>query len=491
MPGYWLGGNLYRPLGRPGRHPGVVSPHGHWTYGRLEHQPLGSIPARAINLARQGYVVFAYDMVGYTDTIQTPHVFGDQREMLWGFGPLGLQLWNSIRAVDFITSLPDVDPQRIAATGASGGGSQTFLLTAVDDRIRYSAPVNMISGIMQGGSPCENAPGLRIDTSNLEIAALMAPRPMLMVSATGDWTKNTPQSEFPQLRHIWQLYSADSRLENVHIDAPHNYNRESREAMYRFFGKNVLELPDAAKLTERDIRVEKLGDMLVWHARSLPAGALDHAGVFRQWVRFAEAHNDSIRDKAAAKERLRLALHSEWPDKVEAERNGERVVLSRTGRGDRVPGILIGTGTPSRLVLAPEGAEAARKSGSAGPIAPGEAVLLIDAFQTGSAKASRDRSHRHFLTFNKSDDAERVQDVLTALAWMEQQGVKTLKVSGTGTAGLWAVFAAAVAPVPVSVSDVPKSFTGTDDQFIRDFFVPGIQRAGGWRAALLAAGLQR
>ena len=94
------------------------------------------MPARAINLARQGYVVFAYDMVGYNDTIQTPHDFGDTKiEELWNFGPFGLQLWNSIRAIDFLEKLPNVNPQMIGATGASGGGTQTFTVSAVDDRI--------------------------------------------------------------------------------------------------------------------------------------------------------------------------------------------------------------------------------------------------------------------------------------------------------------------------------------------------------------------
>lgn len=88
--------------------------------------------------------------------------------------------------VDFLESLPDVDKTRLACTGASGGGTQTFLLTAVDDRIKVSAPVNMISHYMQGGDVCENAPNLRLDTNNMEIGALMAPRPLLMVSAAGD-----------------------------------------------------------------------------------------------------------------------------------------------------------------------------------------------------------------------------------------------------------------------------------------------------------------
>ena len=91
-------------------------------------------------------------------------------------------------------------------TGESGGGTQTFLLTAVDDRVKYSFPVNMISAIMQGGSQYENAPGLRLDTFNVEFGAMMAPRPMLMVAATGDWTRNTRREEYPAVRAVYELY---------------------------------------------------------------------------------------------------------------------------------------------------------------------------------------------------------------------------------------------------------------------------------------------
>ena len=137
LPGFYLGGNLYRPRGRQGPFPGVVSPHGHWHYGRLENTALVSVPGRAISFARQGYVVFTYDMVGQNDTNQVPHDWLDSRQDLWNIGSsMGIHLWNSIRATDFLTSLPDVDPNRIAATGASGGGTQTFFLMAVDERIK-------------------------------------------------------------------------------------------------------------------------------------------------------------------------------------------------------------------------------------------------------------------------------------------------------------------------------------------------------------------
>lgn len=154
LPGFYLGGNLYRPRNNKPKHPGILNPHGHWPYGRLENQPLYSGPSIGISLARQGYVVFAYDMVGYTDTIQLPHRFGSPEQRLWSFGPLGLQLWNSIRSLDFLSSLDDVDASRLGIVGASGGGTQSFLLTAIDDRIQFASPVNMVSAIMQGGDLC-------------------------------------------------------------------------------------------------------------------------------------------------------------------------------------------------------------------------------------------------------------------------------------------------------------------------------------------------
>ena len=255
----------------------------------MENTDIASVPARAINLARQGYVVFSYDMVGYNDTIQTPHDFGDKPvEELWGFGPFGLQLWNSIRAIDFLEKLPGVNPKMIGATGASGGATQTFTVAAVDDRIKFSAPANMVSLMMQGGGLCENAPGLRLDTNNVEIAAMMAPRPMIMSAATGDWTRNMRTEEYPAVRAIYELYGKGGEVEMFFQDAPHNYNKPNREATYAFFGKHVLGETDAAKLKERRSTMEKPQDMLVLHNRTLPDNAITFAQLFDEWKRLAK-----------------------------------------------------------------------------------------------------------------------------------------------------------------------------------------------------------
>lgn len=475
LPGYYLGGNLYRPLGRTGKLPAIATPHGHWTYGRLEHQPLASIPARAINLARQGYVVFSYDMVGYNDTQQTPHDFHGQREQLWNFGPLGLQTWNSIRVVDFLISLPDVDPEKIGATGESGGGTQVFLLTALDQRVKWSVPVNMISGIMQGGSFCENAPGLRFDTFNVEIGALMAPRPLLMVSATGDWTKNTPRNEYPAMRGIYELYDKASLVESIQIDAPHNYNKDSREAMYKFFAKHMLGVGNpGTAYHERNVSVEPLDKMLALFGRTPPQGALTFQQLLEQWIAAAQRQNTG----AARKDRLLLALGAEWPAKVASQKTGTALHLSRAGQGDRISLLQRGAAVPATLVVHPDGAEAGLRD------RPLDSALYLTAFQTGSAVAPRDRSHRHFLTFNRTDDASRVQDILTALRWLQTQGQTSVKLQCSGKAAVWCTFAAAISPLRVELEAPLGGFRGTDQDFIDSFFVPGIQRAGGLNAAL-------
>ncbi len=485
LPGFYLGGNLYRPVGKPGPRPGIVSPHGHWDYGRLENTAVASVPGRAINLARQGFVVFTYDMLGYNDTIQTPHDFGGADEALWSFGPYGLQLWNSLRAVDFVASLPDVDAQRIAATGASGGATQIMALQAVDERIRWSAPVNMISFIMQGGGMCENAPGLRVGTSNVEIAALMAPRPMIMVSDTGDWTRNTPVEEFPAVQSIYRLYGKADNVETVQFEAQHNYNKDSREAVYRFFARRILAGTGGNAVTEKPFHPEKPNDLLALQGRTLPPDAVTLAGLFDEWKSMARQQVASL-DEAVLREVLRAAAGLEWPDHVAEAAAPGGIVLGRPGAGDRIPAIWKqGAHSGVTLLIDPEGsAHAMRSAEAASAIEAGAGVLAIDAFQTGAAVAPRDRSGEFFTTFNLTDDANRVQDILTALRYLELKGAGPVTVTARGRAAVWALFAAAAAPVRVRLDADAGAFGGSEREFREQFFVPGILRAGGLDTAM-------
>jgi hypothetical protein len=503
LPGFYLGGNLYRPRNGRAKHPGIVNPQGHWPYGRLENQALYSGPSLGISLARQGYVVFAYDMIGYSDTVQLPHRFGSAEQRLWSFGPLGLQLWNSIRSLDFLASLDDVDATRLGVTGASGGGTQAFLLTAVDDRVQFASPVNMVSSIMQGGDLCENAPGLRLNTSNVEIAAMFAPKPMLLVSATGDWTHNVPKEEFPAIQRIYDLYGKGDQVEVVQINEVHNFNELSREAVYHFFARHNPGLSDSRELIEHDISVPMLQEMMVLSNRKLPANALNLDGVFRLWQSISQAQNDQIQDPAFLRARLRQTLDVEIPLDVVAELDGRSIALSRPSTKDRVPGIWIpGTGSMA-IVVDPKGSAAALESDVVHRLQKeGRPILLLDVFQTGSAKAPRDgdvsigatakladdaddearadadAGGPKFLTFNVSDDAARVQDIVTAIIYASK-GSRDVEVFATGDAALWATFAGAVitAPVSLHLSNVPKLTSNGD--YLDHFNVPGILRAGG------------
>src|SRR5262249_47707565 len=192
-------------------------------------------------LARMGCVVFHYDMVGHSDSKDIGHAqgFTDAAAELRLQSAMGLQTWNSIRALDFVTSLPDVDPKRVGVTGASGGGTQTFILCAVDDRPAAAFPAVMVSTTMQGGCICENCSDLRLDTNNVEIAALFAPKPLAMTGAN-DWTLEIETKGLPELKEVYKLYGAeDNVMAKCFPKFGHNYNQVSREVMYNWFNKHL------------------------------------------------------------------------------------------------------------------------------------------------------------------------------------------------------------------------------------------------------------
>ncbi len=326
LPGHYVTGSLYRPKGKEGRFPAILSPHGHWNRGRFydageahvrddiksggESFEVGGrypIQARAVQLARMGCVVFLYDMTGNADSIQLGHrpdkASHLDRKSDWGFmstqaelrlqNMMGLQTWNSIRAIDFLLELDDVDSSRIGVTGASGGGTQSMIIGAIDQRIAAAMPCVMVSTSMQGGCTCENAPLMRIDQGNIDIAAAIAPRP-LGLTAADDWTVELRTKGYPDLVKLYSMLGHPERLTAVfHTRFQHNYNQVNRAAMYDFFNRH-FELGLSNPITERDFVPLTLGEATVWNDAH-PAPSEDKIGDAHEVQLLKLATNDSRR----------------------------------------------------------------------------------------------------------------------------------------------------------------------------------------------------
>ena len=339
MPGFFVTGSLFRPKNASGKSPGVLSPHGHWGDGRFhdkgrqavrreivqgaerfEDSGRNHLQARQVQLARMGCVVFQYDMLGYADSQQLSfdlvHSFRKQRPELstaenWGlFSPqaeshlqsvMGLQTWNSMRALDFLLSLPEVDPSRIAISGASGGGTQTFMLAALDPRVSLAFPAVMVSTAMQGGCTCENASLLRVDTGNIEFAGLFAPKP-LGLTAADDWTKEMTAKGYPELRQLYELLGAPKNVELFsYTHFGHNYNYVSRAAYYSFVNKHFklgLEEP----VVEEDFRRLPREELTVWDAEHpQPSGGVEiEKKLARYWHEDAQKQLAALEPKDAS-----------------------------------------------------------------------------------------------------------------------------------------------------------------------------------------------
>ncbi|CEK13764.1 dienelactone hydrolase family protein [Chthonomonas calidirosea] len=510
LPGFWLYGNLYQPLPLPEvRQPGVLIAHGHWASGRLTDTDEASFVACGIAMARAGWTAFAYDMVGYTDTTLVSHQFAlDAEEALWEISLFGLQTWNSLRALDFLLSLPHVDPDRIGMTGASGGGTQTMVLAAIDDRLKVSAPCVMVSHTMQGGCLCENAPGLRIDFSNLDIAAAHAPNPQILVGATGDWTKDTLTVEGPSIARIYDLYGRPESFRYRLLDYGHNFNEASRREVYAFmaeqFGSNAIptDLP-FPKEREEDMRAPQWARTRGM-AETEIKGALRHRAVqmLEEAVRFAFKDREALHDRYFSLWQHVLAIDSPkdvdivWEIKeTESEIGGQRlqVVFGYEGRQERLEAILMEPylhgGVWGAILV----------DGTAGTIGDDPFLLMLLKLGLRVLRPKRltlnteeerqryeDYSRDFFCTYNRTLLQERLKDLRASIGFMKRLGVEHLVVIGREGAGLEALLMAPfvtslIADVQHAETEQP-AFWKTSDRFL-----PGIMRLGGTVLPLLLA----
>jgi dienelactone hydrolase len=527
-PGFYLAGNLYRPRGRGnGPFPAILNPCGHWPNGRLADTNNGSVPARCINFAKQGMIAFSYDMVGFNDMTQLgPHrrFFRAPKLQLWDISVMGLQTWNSIRALDFLESLPEADKTRLACTGESGGGTQTFMLGGADGRISAQAPVVMVSHTFQGDCICENAPGLRVNYSNVEIAAVPAPHPQILVGATGDWTKQTLTVEGLAIESVYRLFNAQDKLRYVCFDFDHNYNQTSREAVYTWFNKWLLNPKDSSPVKELAYKKEPDQALRVWPDNKLPADALNESQLSESLIKAHQAQWQALKPtdkkslahfKTVMLPLWRHTMQVEFPEAqnllVETGKmtpfdglTATQFAFGRKGKEDRILAVLfIPEKEPKSnvVILAHAAGKSTYLSASGTPtglakelIGRGFSVMLTDLFLTGEMAdpelaKTRQYSEKFYLTYyNRTDVQERVQDLMTACAFARKHAkARRVILCGAGRSGFPVLLAAPAADAVIADCDA-LNISSDEALMSQDLFLPGIRNLGAFEgAAILAA----
>lgn len=534
-PGHYVSGNLYRPVGRPGKRPAVLSPHGHWENGRFLERPDKNaralidqgaertleaarypLQARAANLARLGFVVFHYDMVGYADSKPLIHRegFADANAMLRLQSNMGLQTWNSVRALDFVTSLADVDPSRLAMTGESGGGTQTILLSAIDDRLTASFPLVMVSGAMQGGCVCENAPLLRIGTNNIELAALFAPKPLGM-SAANDWTRDLLKLGLPEIKTIYGLFGATDRVTAMHMPFEHGDHLPSRELMYSWFSTHLRPAgPHTGPVVEPPFTPVPPAALSVFDAaHPRPSDALD-APALRRYLtqasdeQMAALAREPARYRDVVSAALQAMINDPFASRVEVL--GDTEESARPGTGDRGavrhlrlrrPGSAesspIVTLTPRAwnrgpvvIWTHPGGAASVFGADGATPVpaaqwllARGAMVIAPDV--TPGGRLPRVKNDERFPPYNYGYNrallAERVRDVFTVLGFAKARQPRAIHLVAFERAGAWALLARALAGDAIARASIDLDrfdFAGIQDPF-DPMTLPGGLKYGG------------
>jgi hypothetical protein len=529
-PGHFVTGNLYRPKEHAETIPGVLCPYGHWPGGRFNEETEAAaqtqidaeaekhiasarhfVQAYPAQLARMGCVAFQYDMEGYCDSVQIPMQVAHQHAQWrpgmdtphdWGFfsapadlrleSIMGLQTYNSIRALDFLCELPEVDPKRLAVTGASSGGTQTLMVCAADPRVSVAVPVVMVSTAMQGGCVCENCELLRLGAGNVDFAALFAPKPLAAIGAN-DWTKEIETKGGPELQELYTLLGAKDNVLVKKFDFPHNYNYVSRSEMYQWMNKQ-LKLGLKEPVVEEDFVPLSRAEMTVWdqkHPR--PRGGEDYE---RELVQIMTEDSQRQLEKLAATDEKSLAnfrhiVGGAWqiiidrgiskPGDVEfqqisgtikPEREnfiGKKGLLRYKPEQEEIPAIVLmpkGETRRTAIWLDPTGKAALfgadglprpaiRKLLDAGIQVVGLDLLYQGEFlsngkpllYTRKVVTKGHESAAYTFGYNRALFAQRVHDVLSAVSYFrgDDQPWGVVDIVGLNGAGRWAVAAKAIA----------------------------------------------
>jgi dienelactone hydrolase len=490
QPDVWVTGNMYLPEGAK-RNPAVLCVHGHWGMARREP----TVQARCVGLVKLGFVVLAIDAFGSGERHETPargtyHGALDGAT-LWPTGRslLGLQVYDNRRAMDYLVTRKEVDPNRIGITGASGGGNQTMYAGALDERLACVVPVCSVGRyqayLRAACCVCEVLPGALTFTEEGDVLSLVAPRALMVINASRDAYQFSPGEAAQSLeraQRIYELYRVPERVRHVVIDSGHDYNKPMREAMYGWMCRWLKNEGDGSPIPEPQIEVDPpealacFPDLAkrpsIWLTPSRLAEKLGQEQAARadQMVpRHAEEWESTTTEWRVRLERV-LGGRPTLPrvsSRVDGPPNADdpvTVPLRLTGEdGLPIPLLTLcrrqlAGRQPGCIVLHLDGKSAALRHPVSSALATaGWRVALPDLRATGVLKPANDaiadapdhNSAEHGVWIGRPLIGQWVTDVHAVAEWLVLQNPQSpspLAVVGIGAAGLVALIAAALLP---------------------------------------------
>lgn len=471
-PNFFVTANLYLPEEVTCPAPAVLSVHGHWS--EAKHQP--TVQARCIGLALRGYVVLQLDKPGYGERAPQGH-HEVMCLLLAGQTLQGLQVWDNLRAIDYLCSRPEVNKERIGMTGASGGGNQTMYTTAVDDRIKAAVPVCSVcmyeDRFRQGvGCACEIVPNVLRYANGCDICALIAPRPLLMIHGTrdGGFSVQSARRVMARLKNIYALFSATDAVAAQEFDAPHEYNREMRQAMYAWFDRwlmgKMMSDPEPEIWTE-SARSDALN---VFPVGEFPKETKTVMMFYQEFCQTLPPFNAPATNPLSWKqnvERRRRRLVEEifggFPERRDLSVRSSGVVeraectiekiMFHSDRDVFIPALVFKPKitpllAPGVVYLTPDGKSAATERREVSRlVGTGCVVLAMDYRGIGETGTDDNIAARNGFTLGKPIFGERVWDVMRGLDYLalrQEIDAQRLYVYGEAAAGLIALYAAAV-----------------------------------------------
>lgn len=239
-PGVWMTANAYIPDG-DGKRAAVLNVHGHWKGAKQD--PV--VQSRCLGLVKLGFFVLAVDAFGAGERGLSKNLGEYHGEMVAatlmpvGLPLSGLQVYENMRAVDYLLTRPEVDGTRLGITGASGGGNQTMYAGAYDERFKAVVPVcsvgNYQAYIGAASCMCEVVPNALTYTEESGLLSLVAPRALMVINATRDafqFSVGEAQKSIAVAQHVFRLYGKAGNISHDIFESPHDYGKAMREAMY-------------------------------------------------------------------------------------------------------------------------------------------------------------------------------------------------------------------------------------------------------------------